>query len=35
MVESTNNRVKWFSLLLMVGTIGLGAWQVSLNIAQS
>ena len=29
--ESTNERVKWFSLLLMFGIIALGAWQVSLG----
>lgn len=29
--ESTNERVKWFSLLLMFGIIALGAWQVSLK----
>jgi len=32
MVESTNSRVKWFSILLMTGTIGLGAWQVSCEV---
>ena len=29
-VESTNDRVKLFSILIMVGVVGLGAWQVSL-----
>jgi len=29
-VESTNDRVKTFSILIMVGIIGLGAWQVRL-----
>ena len=29
-IESTNDRVKTFSILIMVGIIGLGAWQVRL-----
>jgi hypothetical protein len=28
-IESTNDRVKMFSILIMVGIVGLGAWQVS------
>jgi hypothetical protein len=27
-VESTNDRVKNFSILIMIGVVGLGAWQV-------
>lgn len=26
--ESTNDRVKWFSLLITLGTVALGAWQL-------
>lgn len=28
--ESTNDRVKKFSILIMIGVVGLGGWQVSL-----
>lgn len=28
-VESTNTRVKNFSILIMIGIVALGAWQVS------
>lgn len=28
-VESTNDRVKLFSIMIMVGIVALGAWQVS------
>jgi len=30
-IESTNDRVKTFSILIMVGIIGLGAWQVRIS----
>lgn len=29
-VESTNDRVKTFSILIMVGIVALGGWQVSI-----
>lgn len=29
--ESTNDRVKKFSILIMIGVVGLGGWQVSLK----
>ena len=34
-LESTNDRVKTFSILIMVGIIGLGAWQVRPPLSSS